>query len=493
MKRSTLVIGFDGQKENSKELSRPPESPNENRGQNPTFFEREKSCISKKCFFIIIGVSIAVVIGIIVLAVMLTKNKSKGDQPSQKKPDQTDNPELPQESPNESFDKPEQESPFTPVVPIEKEKEKMLETEFEFKQKVGELYRLNVKQKSNEEIKSNGFTNYQFIGRNTNYDIFFISEKNSTEENKYYYNSTFLAAILISSQCIDTTNDNCEPEPYIGLTNINRRNLRSLDEIPDLKDKPLPICLFNITNNDVITSIKCHESLPKNIRRNMILDLYFFRPPAIKRPDKKKGNVTITKTKINENEFIRETNGGICDVVDPFKSFCTTDMNTTVNPEGKILTYDEEAFTNITQDKNNSYIKEKITNLKDESEKVAHVNKVEYKEALDILLEKLNPYFKYYEQFSEEEFKELYKASKNISGDIDINSGVQRRNLRAEKQEEEALSNEETLFNYTHYTDTKLLINLRNEPGYNSESMQAQVNLKYSKRINRFKGIYKFR
>ena len=97
-------------------------------------------------------------------------------------------------------------------------------------------------------------------------------------------------------------------------------------------------------------------------------------------------------------------------------------MNTTVNPEGKILTYDEEAFTNITQDKNNSYIKEKITNLKDESEKVAHVNKVEYKEALDILLEKLNPYFKYYEQFSEEEFKELYKASKNISGDIDINS-----------------------------------------------------------------------
>ena len=53
-----------------------------------------------------------------------------------------------------------------------------------------------------------------------------------------------------------------------------------------------------------------------------------------------------------------------------------------------------------------------------------------------------------------------------------------RRNLRAEKQEEEALSNEETLFNYTHYTDTKLLINLRNEPGYNSESMQAQVNLK---------------
>ena len=311
MKRSTLVIGFDGQKENSKELSRPPESPNENRGQNPTFFEREKSCISKKCFFIIIGVSIAVVIGIIVLAVMLTKNKSKGNQPSQKKPDQTDNPELPQESPNESPDKPEQESPFTPVVPIEKEKEKMLETEFEFKQKVGDLYRLNVKQKSNEEIKSNGFTNYQFIGRNTNYDIFFISEKNSTEENKYYYNSTFLAVILISSQCIDTTNDNCEPEPYIGLTNINRRNLRSLDEIPDLKDKPLPICLFNITNNDVITSIKCHESLPKNIRRNMILDLYFFRPPAIKRPDKKKGNVTITKTKINENEFIRETNGGI--------------------------------------------------------------------------------------------------------------------------------------------------------------------------------------
>ena len=85
MKRSTLVIGFDGQKENSKELSRPPESPNENRGQNPTFFEREKSCISKKCLFIIIGVSIAVVIGIIVLAVMLTKNKIQRQSTKSKK------------------------------------------------------------------------------------------------------------------------------------------------------------------------------------------------------------------------------------------------------------------------------------------------------------------------------------------------------------------------------------------------------------------------
>ena len=50
-----------------------------------------------------------------------------------------------------------------------------------------------------------------------------------------------------------------------------------------------------------------------------------------------------------------------------------------------------------------------------------------------------------------------------------------RRNLREELTE--SLYTEQNLFNYTHYTDTKLFIKLRNEPGYNSESMKAIVNL----------------
>ena len=438
IKKSTFVIGYNLNGATSKEKSNIPQE--ETTPESQQIIEPKKPFYKTICFYIGLIISAIILIGIIIaIAIILSKDN----------------------------DNPIHNDPTINITP--KEKEKMIETEFEFTTKVGDLNRINVIQKYNEEITTDGIKTFQNVYRETNYDIFIISETNSTEETKYYYNKTYLAAILVSSQCFDTKKDNCEPESLIGLTELKKQNLRFLDEIPDLKDIPLPLCLFNITNNDVITSITCPESLQKTIRRNMILDLYFFRPPAIKRPDKEKNNNIITKTKKDGNEFIRETNGGICNIPGSLDSYCTTEMNTTVNPEGYVIAYDEEAFTNVTQDINNSYIKDKITNLKDESEKISHVDKATYKEALDSLIKKLNPYFKYYEQFTIESFKELYEASKNIT----INN--ERRNLQQE--EKEILYIEQSLFNYTHYTDSKLFINLKNEPGYNSESMKASVNL----------------
>ena len=445
MKKSTLVIDFDKQENSKRKIFNPPKQIMPPIKAIQT--EPKKSYFTKRCFLLTLGISIFVIIAIIVTIILVIKYKQEDNQIKEPDPD----------------------IPSTIVGPSDIEKEKMIETEFEFRTEVGDLYSINVEQKYIEEITTNGLKNFQYVDRKTNYKIYIISETNSTEETKYFYNKTFLAAILISSQCTDTKNDNCEPEPYIELTEIKKGNLRFLDEIPDLKDIPLPLCLFNITNNDVITSIKCPETLQKNIRRNMILDLYFFRPPAIKRPEKEANNVTLTKSEVGSNELIRETNGGICNIPNTFESFCTTEMNTTVDPKGNVISYDEEAFTNVTRNINNSYIKTKITNLKDESEKIANVDKATFKEALDVLIQKLNPYFKYYEQFSTENFTELYSVSKNISMD---NS---RRNLREELTE--SLYTEQNLFNYTHYTDTKLFIKLRNEPGYNSESMKAMVNL----------------
>ena len=229
MRKSTRVIGFEIQRENSKELSNPVESPNDTREQNSSPNEPNKSCISKKCIIIISAISLVVIIGIIIVVVLVTKDGSSDNKTNQISSD-TKQPENPQESPESPGNEDDPESPKNPDIPTKKEEEKakMIETEFEFNTKVGDLYRLNVKQKYTEDVTSFGYNSYQFVGRNTNYDIYFISETNSTEENKYYYNSTYLAAILISSQCIDTKNDNCEPEPYIGLTEIKRRNLRLL-------------------------------------------------------------------------------------------------------------------------------------------------------------------------------------------------------------------------------------------------------------------------
>ena len=145
----------------------------------------------------------------------------------------------------------------------------------------------------------------------------------------------------------------------------------------------------------------------------MILDLYFFRPPAIKRPDKIGGNITINKWKEGDKFYIRELNGGICAITHSFNSLCTTDMNTTTDINGTLLTYDEEAVTYITNDDKNSFYKNKITNLKDNSNELTNIDKISYEEVLTKMVSKLSPYMIYKEEFSDEEFKTLYNLSKN--------------------------------------------------------------------------------
>lgn len=75
--------------------------------------------------------------------------------------------------------------------------------------------------------------------------------------------------------------------------NING-NARILNNEEDYKDLPIPLCLFKITDNNFITSITCPESLSQSKKNEILLDLYFFRPPAIERADKKNSNITIT-------------------------------------------------------------------------------------------------------------------------------------------------------------------------------------------------------
>ena len=84
----------------------------------------------------------------------------------------------------------------------------------------------------------------------------------------------------------------------------------------------------------------------------IVLDLYFFRPPAVKR-------INIDDNK----QIIREKNGGICDIENVFTSFCSTDMNTTIDSEFNLLEYEEIAIMEVENDDKNSYKKTKITKL----------------------------------------------------------------------------------------------------------------------------------
>ena len=353
-----------------------------------------------------------------------------------------------------------------------------LGSEFDFNTKKGDLKRINVIQKYKEDRIRQGEKITTFLTRITNYDIYIIDEQDSDEENKYYYDKLYTCALSIQSECYSSQNEDCVPKRRVDLTNSVRRNLvkkRNLESQnnSDLKGKQIPICLFNLTNNDVITSISCPESLSETKKKSIILDLYFFRPPGLKRLTKENVNSTITRKTVGNKKYIREVNGGICNIENAQLSFCTTEMNTTTDLKNNLLTYDEEAIMNITLDSDNSYLKTKITNLKDESNKVENLNPQIYEENLNVVIQKLKPYFKYEELFSKDQFNEFYILSKNGSAAL---KKLQKRKLY--NSNEKMIKKENNLVNiFSPDIGITVDITLYNNAGINSDFMEAKSKL----------------
>ena len=341
-----------------------------------------------------------------------------------------------------------------------------MQTEYKIKTNKNDLKRIYVNQKYFEEINVDGELRTNLVDRKTNYDIYIIDEFPAPEEDKNFYNKTYLCSIAISSECISMNDENCVPRKLVDLIDQDYSHVRNLQEVDNLENFPLPLCFFNLTDNNVFTSISCHKKLSESKVNSIVLDLYFFRPPGIKRFSQKEANITITKSKEGDNELIRETNGGICDIESAFNSFCTTDMNTTKDSEGNLIAYDEEAFTNITNSKYNYYIKKKYTHLIDKTSYLENKYKPEkYNETINKLYPALKDHLKYHEQFSQENFKELYSITKGK----DINE-YSKRNL---VEEAAKIEKEEDLFFYKHYGGAIISIKLKDIPGLVTENMVA--------------------
>ena len=342
------------------------------------------------------------------------------------------------------------------------------------KTEVDDLTRIYINQIYYEDFKIEGALSQNVVGRKTNYDIYIISETEADEETKKFYNKTFLCSIAISSECVSTNDEYCSPKKLVDLSDQNYshvKQIRVLEETEDFENFPIPLCFFNLTDNNVITSIACHKNISENRVNSIVLDLYFFRPPGLKRIDKEKANITITSYKEGDKEVIRETNGGICDVENFLGSFCSTDMITKKDSNGNLLTYDEIAFSNITTNEDNFYIKNKTTQLiVDNTEFLNIKDSKRYNETLNILYPNLKNYLKYYVHFSTDDFKELYNITKGIEN---TNKKNRRRYLLSDENEKPVIIVNEELFNYSHYSGIEISLKLQDNVGYNSEAMEA--------------------
>ena len=289
------------------------------------------------------------------------------------------------------------------------EEQAKIKKEFEILTKPGDLKQISVTQKSKEETKVNGQIITTEITRKTNYDVYFRSQEKAEGENQDYYSKMTSGVVSIRGECTSSTGDDCEPKPLLELTKVSNNSQRNVGALEDLKDIPLPVCFFNITDNHIITTLSCPESLSDIKRNEIILDLYFFRPPAAERADKENDNITliIEKDPNTNQTLIHEINGGLCNIFNNWGSQCTTDMKTVIDQKGNLLSYDEEAITIINYDEKNSYIKDKVTNLIDASEKVQKMDIQNYENALNDLLPLMEPYMKEEIQFTQNDFKDL--------------------------------------------------------------------------------------
>ena len=296
---------------------------------------------------------------------------------------------IPVQKPPPSPDTTTPQITIVPVVKLTGEKG------YSFKSVIGQLNTIFINQKFTETTMKNGKNMTVFLDRKSIYNIYVISEKEPSEDKKHLYSKMYTCAVSIAAECMNNTNENCEPRKILGLVDESipeGSKFRNLQENEKLEEIPIPFCLFNITDHNTITSITCPKSMPERKIKGIVLDLYFFRPPGVKRVEKEKNNITITIQDLEDGKsVIREINGGPCEDESGFYSFCSTDFNATKDSEGNLLSYDEMCYSNIIDNEQNYYIKNKITHLIDISDKNDISKAILYKEKMDKLLEIVNP------------------------------------------------------------------------------------------------------
>ena len=116
------------------------------------------------------------------------------------------------------------------------------------------------------------------------YDIYTLNES-LPEKEIDLFSKKYTTAIIVNSQCYEFKNNknNCELKKYLDLTIKNQNNLRrNYENIDEIKQVILPICLIEHSNTNIIFSVTCPETLSENLKSNIISAFQSIKPNLIK-------------------------------------------------------------------------------------------------------------------------------------------------------------------------------------------------------------------
>ena len=223
------------------------------------------------------------------------------------------------------------------------------------------------------------------------YDTYTLSQSLSKNENNLY-STIYTTAIIINSICFefDENKTNCELETYLDLTIKNRKNLQMDKNTPkEIKEAILPICLIEHFIDNNILSVACPETLPDNLKNNIINAFQSIKPnlskdKIINKIDNYGNNEYIIideKCKNNNNN----ENGQICESTEKIS----------VDNNGNLKSNNKKYKYGFIKDDNNKHYNNYNYSFEEKINKNGD-NSIEnnFKYNLNILLELIKPLMK---------------------------------------------------------------------------------------------------
>ena len=250
------------------------------------------------------------------------------------------------------------------------------------------------------------------------FDIYTLNES-ILKEDKDLNSKIYTTVVIINSICNEFRENktNCELEKYLDLTIKNKNNLRRNNEnIEEINQAILPICIIKHSDINIILSISCPETLSEDLKNNIISAFQSIKP-------------NLSKENFNINNIsglvINNTDNNTIDI-NLFDKRCYNE-----NKNQKC-----EVIRNIIADKKRNLIRSyKKSNYELIDDKNKYYNSFNYSYE-DITNNNIEDYFKYNLHIILELIKPLLKEKEykilNISNNIQKNESnlyKSKRNL----------------------------------------------------------------
>ena len=421
------------------------------RGNRNSIHSEKPQSNCKKCKLWIIIVSVIgslCILGILIFCYF--KFRKRGDNDSNDVKNETNQEELE----NEIIENQEI------VINFDKVK-KAFEPSFKISSKPNTLNQVLMNSNQDYITISNGVDLSYSIFTKALFDIYTLNES-IPENDKDFYSTKYTTVITINSLCYQYASETeCELEEYLNLNIKTQKNLRrnEEEEIDNIREAILPICIIEHTDTNIIISVTCPETLSSNLKNDIILAFQIIKPDSIKGMSEDESLDKTTITEKDDKMYIDTFSIG-CDnyEYDPTKTEnCEKIRNIITDKEGNVISSKKTLTSEVIINENNKIKKKFVYFFENISNNNIDFDPVNYKSNLNSVFELIKSFMKKDNYIEDGSFKDVVQ---NLAKE-QVNSVNSKRKLY------EGNINQETVLEKNIFSmlilDSNINLNVKND------------------------------